>query len=236
MEPSALRAFRRFVIPKSTGALPLRDAPTVPRLVVRAVLLGLFGALLASMVAWLVSLPLQLVHFGYVTPWGWLGSLVLTLPVTIATALSLLTLAANAVVPPLGLPLGVLLRWSVDAVFWLVAWFPQLPGNLVACRSAPWWLTLGTYFLVLWLVRRRAPDGGEGEVLAGAAGATAVSAVRRGARWLAIPLGAMGLAWALWVLWPSFTRPREFTLHVLAVGNGNAVVLTTPESFAPSAD
>jgi ComEC/Rec2-related protein len=207
------RIFRR-----QPDGTPRREAQTTVQLVLRAAERVLLGALLASLVAWVVSLPLQLVHFGYITPWGWLGSLLLALPVTLATVLSLLTLTANALVPPLGLLLGVLLRWSVDAVLGLVTLFPKLPGTLVPWRPAPAWLALGTYLAMLWLVwPRRAQQ---------------VGVVQR----RAVPLCVVVVTWVLWVGWTALSHSREVTLYVLAVGNGSAVVLKTPEGAAAVID
>jgi competence protein ComEC len=203
-----------WIFRRQPDGTPRREAQTTVQLVIRTAQRALLGALLASLVAWVISLPLQLVHFGYITPWGWLGSLLLALPVLVATVLSLLTLTANALIPPLGLLLGVLLRWSVDAVLWLVELFPKLPGTLVPWRPAPTWLALGTYLAMLWLFwPRRAQQVGIMQ--------------RR-----AVPLCVVVVTWVLWVGWTATDHSHDFALHVLAVGNGSAMVLQAPEGPA----
>jgi competence protein ComEC len=189
---------------RTTDDAPPPDAGNLRQLIWRCVWRWCWGLLATCVVAWLISLPLTLRHFGYLTPWGWLGSFVLSPFVTVNVVLSFLTMMANAVLPVVGGWLATPLRWSVDAVFWVVGLFPRLPATVINCPTPPLWFVAATYAVVLACVLRRWP----GKRLA---------------------VLALFVAWGAWLWWPNLARRPDFSLHVLAVGNGSAMIFTTPE-------
>lgn len=162
-------------------------------------------ALLASLVAWLATLPLTLRWFHLVAPIG----ILLNLPLIPLTSLALLfagaTLAASWVWEPLAAPpawaCGKLLEWSTA----IVSWGAGRPWGAGYLPSPPWWWALGMLgaFALAWAARGR----------------------RRGiaAGSLAASWGAIG-AW--FILTPA--RPEHPEATFLNVGRGQAVILRDP--------
>lgn len=192
------------------------------------------GALAAvSVVAYAVALPLTLLHFGRLAPWGWLGTLLITPLVGLTIVLSFLVLLAAALLPPLADPAGVALRAATALLLRAVGAFEHLPAALVDCRSPPAWLVAATYAgLVLFVVRSRRGRAGH------APPAPARSGARAASRALAPAGGAvlLGLAWLGWLVLPPAARGPGHALYVLAVGNASSAVLVGPSGKAAVLD
>jgi len=182
----------------------------------------LLALALTCVCAWITALPLVLHHFRLLTPWGALQSFLLTPLVTTTVALGFLTVLGGAVLPPAGAAIGWALAGTTKALLWLVDLLACWPGTLVEVRQPPAWIVLVTYGLAaaavaLWI----SGDGDRVET------AWTRRARRIGAG-LAVSL--IAAVWVGWMLRPAGTR--EYRLDVLAVGDGSAVLLTTPEREA----
>ena len=200
------------------------EAGTLPQLAARAAWRAVAGLTLVCVCTWASALPLVLLHFGRVAPWGWLGTIPLTPLVTVITVLSLITLAANAVVPPLGALLGVGLRWLTDGLLWTVGLFERVPGAVVDCQPPPAWLVLLTYGVLFALVAQNQFRAGETD-RPGPRGQRQI--VHPAMLWKSSLVALPALAWIGWLVLPAHARGAGCALHVLEVGNGAAALLTT---------
>lgn len=200
-----------------------RDADTWPALLRLKVyqIVGTF--LLVSFVCWLTALPLTRFHFQQITPWAALQSLLITPLVTLVTLLGFATLLLQSVLPMslnwVGVPLRLFSDWLVVATDWLAVW----PHTYIECRTPPPWLVLMAYISLglCWMAvlrwKRRVlllEHWGHG--------------LRRAAPVFLSALAIASAAEAAWQL--HFSRPgrEDFTLHVLAVGNGSAALAVSP--------
>jgi competence protein ComEC len=153
-----------------------------------------------------------LLHFGRFAPWGALQSIVVSPLVMVTVVLGFFTLIAQMAVPPVGAGLGFLLREATDLLLWAVERLSSLPGTLVEVQSPPAGLVLATYalaLLLLWLLLWRR---------VAAKTLFAVSAA-----------GAIPCLWIGWLIWPTTSTARDCAIHVLSVGSGTAVLVTTPD-------
>jgi len=180
---------------------------------------------------WASALPLVLWHFGRLSSWGWLATIPLTPLVTLVTLLSLFTIAANAALPPLGALLGFALQRSADLLLWSVRLFEDLPGAVVDCQPPPIWLVIVTYGVLLLLVavRRTPREVGPRPGPRRPPPVASLTLVKVNAAAL------VALAWIGWIVLPA-SRGVGHAVHVLAVGNGSAVSLTTPDGSAAVLD
>ncbi|MFH1748087.1 MAG: ComEC/Rec2 family competence protein [Planctomycetota bacterium] len=176
----------------------------------------LIGLATVCVVAWILALPLVTLHFERISPWGALGTFVLFLPVTVTIWLGFIAMALGPVLAPVAAVVGVCLKWATGGVLALVACFEDLPGTVVETRVPPVWLVVATYGAVLWLSTRGRQRG----MTPGFVGRT----------WL-IVVGVLLLMWGSWSWWPRHPARDDF-LHVLAVGNGSAMVLSTTDGQA----
>jgi len=209
------------------------EALTVRQLVADKLKGWLGGLLVVCVCAWLVSLPLTAWHFGRIAPWGWLGTFLLSPLVALTIVLSLLTVLGNAAPEPLSACLGTALHWTTAALLRWVGLFENLPAAVVVRSAPPLWLVLATYGVMLAWTARRADRP------------TTLSAVveRRDKPLvaqrtiLAVCAGALlFLAWVGWLVLPSGGRGSGHTIHVLAVGNGAAILAAGPDGRAVLCD
>ncbi len=202
------------------------------------------GLVVVCAVAWVISLPLVMLHFGRFAPWGWLGSMVLS-PLVIATVVLGFATILVGVVPALfgiSLPLlGIPLRLVTHALLAVVGLFEHFPAAVVECQPPPVGLVLVTYGGLLALALRRAwaarvteRDRVERPAVTGPLAHARGSVPRRPTWGSATPATVVAgagailliLAWVGWALVP--TGGDGYDVHVLAVGNGSATVITTP--------
>jgi competence protein ComEC len=206
-----------------------REAQTLAELVAQTLVRWTTGLLLVTTCAYLVAQPLVLLHFQRFAPWGWFGSLLLTPLVTLITLFSLAKLAISALLPPLGALLGVLLHGLSDFLLWSVGLFEHLPYAVIDTQAPPVWLVLAAYAVLLGLVviqPRRSPPGPD----RGRKGLVATATLLKAwAGFLVV------LAWIGWIVLPASRNPGD-ALHVLAIGNGSAMLLTTPDGSAAVCD
>ena len=203
------------------------DANSLKELVVLQTRRWSVGLAQACIVTWVIALPLVMYHFGRVAIWGWLGTFLLCLPVTLLIWLSFLTLIANLVLPPVGAILSMLLQWATDSVLMLVGLFEHLPAAVVECSRPPAGLLVISYAVILMLAlfwRTRLPRGEEEW--------RNVARVLRGIR---IRLAIASILILVCVLWPVLTRTRitpDCCVHVLSVGSGSTILATTADGHA----
>jgi len=224
--PWAYRAaFRR-----RTQDEPSREVQTVWKFVGRYMWHAVLALALVSAVAWLVALPLMLLHFRYFAPWGALGSFLLSLPVALLTVQSFVTMLANLLVPALGSWLAVALAFAAEVLLRVVDLFRYLPAAVVEARPAPVWLVLLSYGALLALVvseRWPVPPRPYRR-----------EALRLGRVWLVPRVAAIGvgLLWVGWAVIPGRAGADDYAVVVLSVGNGSATLITTPDRRAAIVD
>lgn len=169
-------------------------------------------ACVISVVLWLFAAPIVWFHFGQIQPWGALGSLLLTIPMTLLlwAAFALIAVRMLPIVGEwLGGPVEGLVDGLVDLNLWVVQWFAGLPGaSIRAAAPSGWWIVAAMFTAVLLAGSRRWPRRGRFAVRA--------VAVVAG---LAIVLGA-----ASEVLSRGPSR-EVLTAWIFDVGNGSAAVV-----------
>ncbi len=187
---------------------PIAQWPTWRRTFERVVTTGIWlGAI--SITAWLVGSVLTAYHFQRFSPWGWLNSLLVwpfvMLIVTAGLAKVLLAMAW----PQTTLVTGPLLGWASSGLVTCVNFLSRLPGVSIECRPPATW-SLWLYFAgllaiaICWRVHVRA-------------------------RWLvllaAVPIVAVAAGRSR-----GMDRPDALEMWALAVGNGQVVLLRTPDA------
>lgn len=214
----------RWVFARRPEHGPPPEAASLPELARLWVVHSTVGLVIVCVCAYLIAQPLVLYHFGQFAPWGWLGTIVLAPLVTIITILSMLTLAANALLPPLGAVLGVLLHGVTRLLLWSVGLFEELPYAAIDCLRPPLWLVAASYVPPLvWIVSH------------GTARCThqyrTAPLVQARSMTLASISCVVALCWLGWLVLPA-QRDEAHSLHVLSVGNGSSMILTAPTGAA----
>ncbi len=169
------------------------------------------GALAACVAAWLAGAPLSLYHFGQISSWGWLNSLLISPIVFLLVTTGFVKLVAAAVWPATGIVLGPLFARITLLLDGWVRLLADVPGVSLMTPSPPLWLVvcvLGVFGL--WAARRTIALPG---------------------RWIALGLAACAVAGCFWYL-PG--RPDDGELHVriASVGDGTAVLIRFPSGRA----
>lgn len=217
--PTLERLLRR----PSADDEPPREARTLRELLWRKARTGLGGLVLVSLFAWLVSLPLTLWHFQQLTPWGPLGSLLLTVPVAATMVLSLLQVLFGWLPLP-GDPLGWALRSAAHLTLAGTHLFDRLPGTIIDCPAPPAILVFGTYLAaVVFLCWRRTADAGSPQT-----GHAALLPVAPRRLVQAAVAASVLLTWLGWFTLRGAPTARAVELHVLSVGDGAATLLAAP--------
>lgn len=157
--------------------------------------------------AWLLCAPLAAMHFGYLSPWAPLLSLLL-FPLVLAVLIpAYAALGLAGLLPNLAAGLADLAALPAEALQRFVASPHALPGLCLTVRPVGWGWVLLNYATVLALLyaRRSRPR----RVLAGT-------------------LLAGLLAWTVLLQWPARPPARTAELNLLAVGAGQCAVIQTP--------
>ena len=218
---------------------PAPEPSTFTRLVCQKLRRASLVLALVSMYAWLISCPLVMWHFQRVAPWGWLGALLATPLVTAITLLSFVAMLAHAVVPPLGALVGAALHHLTDLLLWLVDLFNYMPHAVLECQRPPLGFVAASYAalaLVYVALGRSARDFEDVRVLPALLPLERAARTRRGRLLLGVAGGLAALGTLSWIVWPTHGAAADFCVHVLAVGNGNAALLTTPDGHAAVID
>ena len=177
------------------------------------------GLALACVVAYVAALPLVLFHFQRVSPWGWLGTFVISPAVVVVIVLSLAALLVGVVIPAAGALLAGAAQGASGLLLRLVGLFGTLPAAVVEVTAPAGWLVVATYVVLL------------GPTLFVKLGG-AYWRVSIEGRWAArvVVVGLLAVGWVGWLVLPTEPRGTGHTLHVLAVGNASCAYLTTPDN------
>jgi len=159
-----------------------------------------------ALVAYLAAAPLVAYHFGLVTPWGALFSLLLLPVVTGVLVAGYLSMGLALVFPNLSYLVGRTGTWAADRLAYLVELVEQLPGIALSVRPVPIWWVGVCYGVMVWVLARRRLGLG---------------------RW-AVVVGLVILAGTTAWTQRSAPAPNAAELNLLAVGPGQCAVLRTP--------
>ncbi len=180
------------------------------------------GLALVSVVAWLVSLPLVLHHFGRCSTLGFVHSF-LVAPLVILLIPTGFVAMVVGLIPPLQ-PVCVWVTHALaDLLLKWVKVLGNLPGGLIEVSPPPAWLVAVTYALVFIPAQFR-PARGRSDQPPPASSPW----IRR------THITALTIVFALWLGWlirPTARGP-DCQFHVLAVGSGSANVLVAPDGHA----
>ncbi|UCF33651.1 MAG: ComEC/Rec2 family competence protein [Phycisphaerales bacterium] len=187
-------------------------------------------ALAISIGAWLAALPVVMVHFGRVHPWGPVNTVVVMPLVTVVLALGFSKLLLTAVSPALGSLLGGPLAAVDSLLIRTVEHLSELPGATIGASAPPWWLIALYYVFLTCLAFRlprrpfylEAPFSDDRPILLSPAS-------QRLTVCTLIALMALIGGLAAWS-WPNKDRRSERLIATtLDVGNGSCTVLELPD-------
>ncbi|MBW7907031.1 MAG: ComEC/Rec2 family competence protein [Phycisphaerae bacterium] len=215
-----------------------RPAETVANWARRRIGNVVAGTLAVSLLAWVMAAPLVAWHFGQFHPWAAVSCALLTPLLTLAVMLGFAAMLGGALAPPLGPPLGALYTAISGVTLWLVDHLARLPHSVVDFAPPPAWLPLATYAVLGWYVvhLRAWTQRATGRLEAWRRGLPPDLARQK--RKLLRPLAAgamapvtLALAWPGWLLLVPRAAPAD-AVHVLAVGDGSAAILTAASGRA----
>ena len=215
---------------------PNPEAPTIGAMAAQ----WLFTALASSMAAWLIALPIALFHFGFISPWGVILS-VLTLPLAaVILAIGFLKMALAAILPSAAMLIGIPLSISTDILLAIVMTADALPGAVwhIANPSSTW--ALAATLWVCWLLRGdRWAMYGIGKTMRAMrlrrVDASQLTQLKPGnlrlrrrhplstVKWLT------GAALVCWLLWPHGSN-AALRIDMLAVGDGSCYLIRSGSS------
>ena len=125
-------------------AKPIRQQPSLPH----RVLSGIGRCFIYGVVAWLATLPLAAFHFGSISLYAILGSLILFPFVVAALFGGVFKILLTLLWPALGSILAVAAGWPVQAMQWGVHQLSRLPGSAIPIPTPPVWLVIAYYLLL----------------------------------------------------------------------------------------
>ncbi|MFB3891987.1 MAG: ComEC/Rec2 family competence protein [Phycisphaerae bacterium] len=167
------------------------------------------AAVTVSTNAYIVSAPLVAYHFGLFSPYASVLSLLLAPLVTAVLVPGYISTALAWPMPNLSAVMGDLAGRAADLLTWAVGACNHLPGLCFDIRPVGvWWVPLCYAAIAVILLHRRLPRG---RVWAGAAAAILIAAI-------------------VWTQWPA-PRQRAAELDVLAVGDGQCIILRGPSGL-----
>jgi competence protein ComEC len=113
----------------------------------------LINGLAMSLVAWLVSMPLILIHFQQVNLWGLLAGLILLPLVAVVLIGGLLKILLTLIMPGLAVQWATIASAPLSLLKHVVHGLAHLPGaELVAIQPSPLWVAAGYALLLLPLL------------------------------------------------------------------------------------
>lgn len=223
------------VVPRTHARLtwrsPLMGPPVEPvnmrQLIAKSARNLIISAAVVNACAWVVALPLVAFHFGRFAPFGAIQSFLLT-PIVIGVIVSgFLSIVLAPWIGPGGVVVDAGLRFFTDSLLWSVDLLSQLPGAILETSPRPAWMVVTLYAAAIAFIglrRIRRPR----QVLKRTSGVDRYRPALRVAAGTGFVLAA-----GLWAWHPHRSDDtRAFELHVLAVGNGSATILTTPDRHA----
>ena len=167
---------------------------------------GVITLVVASLSATLVSMPLVAYHFGLISPYAPVLSILLS-PLMVAVLVpGYLSMALAWPMPHVSAALGQLSAMAADWLTSAVRWADRLPGLCFQLRP------VGVIWTALFFV------------------VLALAVLAKGMPWRRAALATTAAAWlglTVWTQLPS-AAPDCAELHVLSVGHGQCIVLRTP--------
>ncbi len=112
------------------------------------------GAASVSIGAWFATLPLVLIHFQQIHPWGAISSIALFPLISMSMALGFVKLVMGVLSWPFMILVNGPLGLVNTLLLWCVNGFASLPYATVTAISPPWWLIGSFYLLALSLIAR----------------------------------------------------------------------------------
>jgi len=204
-EPIRQAIFGRWL--RRRGLVVFRDEDRVRRWLSVKGADAAITAVSAALAAYLASAPLVAYHFGLVSPYAGVLSMVLVLPMTAVLVPGYISLALlSCQMPNLASVFDRAAGFFADVVVRAVGWMEYLPGLCVSVRPVGVACVVLAYVVLgLWLLRNRLPG-----------------------RWAASAAALVLLAGlTVATQWPAQAPPGA-RLHVLAVGSGQCAVLHLP--------
>lgn len=200
------------------------DVHSWHRLAGRIFARGAARILATCVLCWLVAAPLSMLHFGMLAPWGAMHSVLLTPMIALVTIGGFLAIPLSVI--PFAQPMiAAALHAAADGLNGAVASLASWPGTLLHTPTPSGWLVLATYAAVLVLLALHASR----ESLPPKQRA----AMRGGA------IGAAAIIVGMWC-WPLVAPPtlERGSLHLvaLAVGDGNAAIVVSPDGRTAACD
>ncbi len=157
------------------------------------------------------SWPIIMFHFQRYSPWAWMNTLLITIPVAVVMFLGFAIVLVGLLSPWMAGCLNPVLKAAAGALLFEVELLGQLPGVAVYLTSKPPTVWIFCYYLLLLAIvlRRRLARGNQ-------------------LRWAAVVALVAASSW--WNLPNSAPSPLRMT--VLSVGRGTSVVLELPNGGA----
>lgn len=201
------------------------EAKNLPELLRRVVPRWLVMLAVACTVAYFIGTPLVLWHFERLAPWGIVGTFILSPLVIITILLSLMTMALNTLVPPVGEWFATVLNGASTALLGLAEWLGGWMGAVIERPAPPLWLVVGTYAAVLLMLRRwprvRSRDDGVDDDVVDAPPVGRAVMVR------AVVSLMLVFLWVGYVVLPPDRPMPGLSIHVLEVADGSCNLIVT---------
>lgn len=183
-----------------------------------------------SVAAWLVALPIVLIHFYAVQPWAPISSALVFPLMSLVMVLGLVKVVVGGISGlldlMLGSVLGVIDRWLIQIVDWL----SKLPGAGLTAPAPPWWVVVSYYAFLLAFVAwfQSAPRVGIAAHRSSPPPASLTSLWPGRATLLLLLVFVVSF---VGYLVPAGGQNR-FVMTVLSVGRGSTTVLELPDGHA----
>ncbi len=170
------------------------------------------GNLLAvAVAAWIAGAPLGLYHFGQISTWGWLNSLLIAPLIAMLMLVGFAKLLLTAIWPSTALLLGPLLALLTEALAAWVRLLARIPGVTAFAPSPPLWLVIAALSMcAVWAARRTFAIPGHATAVGMLACLTA------------------GVFWCF----PGRPADGELRIRAAAVGDGTAIFIRFPNGRA----
>ena len=164
-------------------------------------------AFAVAMTAWLIATPIQMYHFGSMSPLGVPLTMVALPLVALLLALGYVKIVLAILLPSASLLLGVLLAIGTEVLIVIVQTIDTVPGSVVRVPY-PWavWSLLALAWIYWWVMR----DGWR----------------ERRVQWVT---AAVLVIWLLWPMLPVGRNPA-LRIDMLAVGDGSCYVVRSGRS------
>ncbi len=169
----------------------------------------LAGTLTANFLGTLVSLPLVMLHYHQITPWGIISGLLLLPLVCAALLAGLVELILSVLYTPAAKIAGMVTWPIAHMLTWAVHALASLPGSQIVVRApSPLWILSFYALLMIWVLRHH---------------------LRITRLELALAGGVFAISFPVLALFAHPSAPAR--LEVLAMSSGNAVLLKTGSNW-----